>query len=65
VSNPKLDGNAQAINEGLILSYIVGGSEEVSDHVAHVNFKGQMKRKPAPALIFINDPSKYMVHSST
>jgi hypothetical protein len=23
-----------------------------------------MKSKPAPALVFINDPSKYIVHSS-
>jgi hypothetical protein len=41
VSNPKLDGDAQAIDERLILSYIVGGSEVESDHIAHVNSEGQ------------------------
>jgi hypothetical protein len=41
VSNSKLDGDAQAINEGLILSYIVGGSEVESDHVTHVNSEGR------------------------
>jgi hypothetical protein len=41
VSNPELDGDAQAINKGLILSYVVGGSEVESDHVAHVNSEGR------------------------
>jgi mannose/fructose-specific phosphotransferase system component IIA len=40
VSNPELDGDAQADNESLILSDIVGGSEVESDQVAHVNSKG-------------------------
>jgi hypothetical protein len=41
VSNPELDGDAQAVNEGFVLSYIVGGSEVELDHVAHVNSEGQ------------------------
>jgi hypothetical protein len=41
VSNSELDSDAQAVNEGLILSYIVGGSEVESDHVVNVNSKGQ------------------------
>jgi hypothetical protein len=41
VSNPELDSDVQAVNEGFILSYIVGGSEVELDHVAHVNSKGQ------------------------
>jgi hypothetical protein len=40
VSNSELDGDAQAINEGLILSYIIRGNEVESDHVAHVNSEG-------------------------
>jgi hypothetical protein len=27
VSNPELDGDVQAVNEGLVFSYIIGGSE--------------------------------------
>jgi hypothetical protein len=41
VSNSEFDGDAQAADEGLILSYIVGGSEVESDHIAHVNSKGR------------------------
>jgi hypothetical protein len=33
-------------------------------HVAHVFPEGEMKSKPAPAPVFISDPSKYMVQSS-
>jgi hypothetical protein len=40
VSDPEFDGDAQPINESLILSYIVGGSEMESDCIAHVNSKG-------------------------
>jgi hypothetical protein len=32
-----------------------------SDHVTHVNSRGEMKRKPAPAPILVIDPLKYMV----
>jgi hypothetical protein len=41
VSNFKLDGDVQAINDGLVLSYIVGGGEVESDHVAYVNSEGR------------------------
>jgi hypothetical protein len=41
VSNSELDGDAQAINKGLIPGYIVGGSEVESNHVAYVNSEGQ------------------------
>jgi hypothetical protein len=41
VSNPKLDGDTQAVNKGLILSYAVGGCEVEPDHIAHVNTKGR------------------------
>jgi hypothetical protein len=41
VLNSELDGDAQAIDEGLILSYVVGGSEVDSDHVAHVDSEGR------------------------
>jgi hypothetical protein len=40
VSNPELDGDMQAINEGLVLSHIVGGCEVESDHITHVNSEG-------------------------
>jgi hypothetical protein len=40
VSDPEFDGGAQPINESLILSYIVGGSEMESDCIAHVNSEG-------------------------
>jgi hypothetical protein len=40
VLDPKFDGDAQPVNESLILSYIVGGSEMESDRVVHVNSKG-------------------------
>jgi hypothetical protein len=64
VSNSELDGDAQTVNKGLVLSYIVGGSEVESDHVAHVNSEGRDEEQAMPAPVFINDPSKYMVHSS-
>jgi hypothetical protein len=41
VSNPKLDGDAQVVNEGLVFGYIVGGGEVESDHVADVYFEGR------------------------
>jgi hypothetical protein len=41
VSDPEFDGDAQAINESLVLSYIVRGSEMESDRVAHVNSEGR------------------------
>jgi hypothetical protein len=41
VSDPEFDSDAQAVNESLILSYIVGGNEMESDHVAHMNSKGR------------------------
>jgi hypothetical protein len=40
VSDPEFDGDAQAINESLVLNYIIGGSKMESDHVAHVNSEG-------------------------
>jgi hypothetical protein len=40
VSNSELDGDAQAVNEGLILNYIVGDSEVESEYIAHVNSEG-------------------------
>jgi hypothetical protein len=41
VSNPKIDGDTQAVNKGLILSYVVGGYEVESDRVAYVNSEGR------------------------
>jgi hypothetical protein len=41
VSDPEFDGDAQASNESLVLSYIVRGSEMESDRVAHVNSEGR------------------------
>jgi hypothetical protein len=43
VLDPEFDGDAQAINESLVLNYIVGGSEMESDRVAYVNSKGRDK----------------------
>jgi hypothetical protein len=40
VSNPKLDGDTQVVDKGLILCYIVRGYEVESDHVMYVNSEG-------------------------
>jgi hypothetical protein len=40
VSNLELNGDTQAVNKGLILSYVVGGCEVEIDHVAYVDSKG-------------------------
>jgi hypothetical protein len=41
VSNPEIDGDTQAVNKGLVLSYVVGGCEVESDRVAYVNSEGR------------------------
>jgi hypothetical protein len=41
VPNPELDGDMQAVNKGLVLSYVVGGYEVDLDHVTHVNSEGR------------------------
>jgi hypothetical protein len=41
VSNPELNGDAQAVNEGLVFSHIIGGGKVESDHVANVNSEGR------------------------
>jgi hypothetical protein len=41
VLDPEFDGDVQAVNESLVLNYIVGGSEMESDRVAYVNSKGR------------------------
>jgi hypothetical protein len=40
VSDPEFDGDAQPVNESLVLSYIVGGSKMESNRVVHVNSEG-------------------------
>ena len=60
----KLDGDLQAVDESFILGCVVGGDEVEPNHVAHMHSEGEMKSRPAPAPVFIIDPSKYMVQHS-
>jgi hypothetical protein len=61
VPNSELDSDAQAVNEGLILSYIVGGIEVESNHVAHVNSEGRDEEQARTCSCFHQQP---VVHSS-
>jgi hypothetical protein len=61
----KLDGDVEATEKGLVLRHVVRRREVQAYYVAHVLSEGEMKRRPAPAPVFITDLSKYMVQHST
>jgi hypothetical protein len=52
------DGDSEAAEEGLVLYHIVGRWEVKVHCVFHVFPGGEMKSRPAPAPVFITDPSK-------
>ena len=60
----KFDGDLQAVDEGFVLGCVVGGGEVEPNYVTHMHSEGEMKSRPAPTLVFIRDPSKYMVQHS-
>jgi hypothetical protein len=60
-SDPKLDGDVQAVDKCLILSDIVRGWKMDPDHIPHAHAEGETKTSLSLAPLFINDPSKYIV----
>ena len=62
--DPKFDRDMETVDKGLIFRCIVRGGEVESDCISHPYPEGEMKMRPAPAPVFIKDPSKYKVQHS-
>jgi hypothetical protein len=52
------DGNSEAAEEGLVLLHIVRRGKCKRIVYIMCSPRGEMKSRPAPALVFITDPSK-------
>jgi hypothetical protein len=50
------DGNSEAAEEGLVLYHVVGHGKMQACLICSP--RGEMKSRPAPAPVFITDPSK-------
>ena len=64
VSDTRLDGDAQAIDEHLIFGHIVEEGKWMQTMYLMHTPRGEMKTSPMPVPFFISEPSKYIVQYS-